>query len=261
MMSVLSAKSIEEPIDGASRPKVSVVVPTFREAANIAELVERIERAVPDSEIIIVDDNSNDGTENVVRELGRPRVRLHVRTQERGLSSAVIAGCRLASASFIVVMDADLSHPPEAIPAMIAVLEQGSRGMSGGDFVIGSRYIAGGSTDSTWTLFRRVNSLSATLLARPLTRLSDPMSGFFAMRAADFQATKDLNPIGYKIALEMLVKGPFHTPREVPIHFADRKRGESKLSLKEQIRYIRHLARLYRFKFLTSRTDSTPRES
>jgi len=241
--------------ESISAPVVSVVVPTFREAANIAELVERIGRAVPDSEIIIVDDNSNDGTDEVVRKLDRARVRLHVRTTERGLSSAVIAGCRLANAPLIVVMDADLSHPPEAIPAMIAQLE------SGGDFVIGSRYIAGGSTDSAWTFFRRINSLSATVLARPLTKLSDPMSGFFAMRTADFGATKDLNPIGYKIALEMLVKGPFRTPREVPIHFADRKRGESKLSLKEQIRYIRHLARLYRFKFLTSRTDSTPRQS
>jgi dolichol-phosphate mannosyltransferase len=233
-------------------PSVSVVIPTFREAANIAELVERIERAVPNAEIIIVDDNSNDGTDEVVRKLERARVRLHIRTTERGLSSAVIAGCRLASAPIIVVMDADLSHPPEAIPAMLAQLA------SGGDFVVGSRYIAGGSTDSAWTLFRRVNSLSATALARPLTKLSDPMSGFFAMRTADFRATKDLNPIGYKIALEMLVKGPFRSAREVPIHFADRKRGESKLSLKEQLRYIRHLARLYRFKFLGSRTVSTP---
>lgn len=236
----------------AQSPRVSVVVPTFREAANIQELVERIERAVPDSEIIIVDDNSNDGTDRVVRSLERSSVRLHVRTTERGLSSAVIAGCTLARAPFTVVMDADLSHPPESIPAMIAELERGA------DFVIGSRYTAGGSTDAAWTLFRRVNSLSATLLARPLTKLSDPMSGFFAMRSADFRATRDLNPIGYKIALEMLVKGPFRVHREVPIHFADRKRGESKLSLKEQIRYVRHLARLYRFKFLGSRTVSTP---
>jgi len=252
MVETLPQSAITPPAEATMQPVVSVIVPTFREAANIAELVERIERAVPNSEIIIVDDNSNDGTDEVVRKLGRARVRLHIRTTERGLSSAVIAGCRLANASHIIVMDADLSHPPEAIPAMLAQLA------SGGDFVIGSRYIAGGSTDSAWTLFRRVNSLSATVLARPLTRLSDPMSGFFAMRTADFRATKDLNPIGYKIALEMLVKGPFRNPREVPIHFADRKRGESKLSLKEQIRYIRHLARLYRFKFLGSRTVSSP---
>lgn len=239
------------PIDRAI-PVASIVVPTFREAPNIAELVERIERAVPGCEIIIVDDNSNDGIEEVVRRLDRPGVRLHVRTNERGLSSAVLAGCRLASAPIIVVMDADLSHPPEAIPAMIAELS------TGGDFVVGSRYVAGGSTDSAWTLFRRINSLSATLLARPLTSLSDPMSGFFAMRAADFREARNLNPIGYKIALELLVKGPFRATREVPIHFADRKRGESKLSLKEQARYIRHLARLYRHKFLGSRTVSTP---
>ncbi len=252
MVEALPQSASEAHAEASSRPVVTVVVPTFREAANIAELVERIERAVPNAEIIIVDDNSNDGTYDAVRKLARSRVRLHVRTTERGLSSAVIAGCRLANAPLIVVMDADLSHPPEAIPSMIAELE------GGGDFVIGSRYIAGGSTDSAWTLFRRLNSLSATVLARPLTKLSDPMSGFFAMRTADFRASKDLNPIGYKIALEMLVKGPFRSAREVPIHFADRKRGESKLSLKEQLRYIRHLARLYRFKFLGSRTVSPP---
>lgn len=251
-ISTLPTQTSEVLYIAPARPSVTVVVPTFREAANIPELVERIERTLPDAEIIIVDDNSNDGTETVVEALGRPMVQLLVRKTERGLSSAVIAGCKLAKAPIIVVMDADLSHPPEAIPAMIAQLEQG------GDFVIGSRYVAGGTTDSAWTLFRRLNSLFATVLARPLTRLSDPMSGFFAMRTADFQATRDLNPIGYKIALEMLVKGPFKASREVPIHFADRKRGESKLSLKEQARYIRHLARLYKFKFLGSNRTPNP---
>ena len=226
------------------RPLVSVVVPTFRESANIQELVERVERALPSPELIIVDDNSNDGTEQVVAAIGRPWVRLHVRRNERGLSSAVIAGCRLATAPTIVVMDADLSHPPEAIPRMLEALDNGA------DFVIGSRYVAGGTMDQAWTVFRRVNSLVATAFARPLTRLADPMSGFFAMRSAAFRQTKDLNPIGYKIALEMLVKGPFKAPTEVPIHFADRKRGESKLSLKEQVRYIRHVLRLYRFKLI-----------
>ncbi len=225
-------------------PLVSVVVPTFREAANIPELVERIEKCLERPELVIVDDNSNDGTEQVVAALGREWVRLLVRRDERGLSSAVIAGCRLATAPAIVVMDADLSHPPEAIPAMLAAMK------SGNDFVLGSRYVKGGTTDSAWTLFRRVNSLVATALAKPLTSLADPMSGFFAMSREHFRATTNLNPIGYKIALEMLVKGPFCKPAEVPIHFADRKRGESKLSLKEQARYVRHVLRLYRYKAL-----------
>ncbi|MFO0860096.1 MAG: polyprenol monophosphomannose synthase [Phycisphaerales bacterium] len=233
-------------------PAVSVVVPTFREAANIPELVQRVHQAVPDAEVIIVDDNSNDGTDTAVNSLNKRSVRLEVRTTERGLSSAVIHGCRLAKAPVIVVMDADLSHPPEAIPAMLAKLRAGA------DFVLGSRYVQGGTLDESWTIFRRANSLFATALARPLTRLSDPMSGFFAMRRVDFEATRDLNPIGYKIALEMLVKGPFRAPDEVPIHFADRKRGESKLSLKEQVRYIRHLARLYRYKFLGGKRPSGP---
>lgn len=228
----------------AVSPLVSVVVPTFREAANIPELVERIEKCLERPELIIVDDNSNDGTEQVVAALGREWVRLLVRRDERGLSSAVIAGCKLAAAPSIVVMDADLSHPPEAIPAMLAAMK------SGHDFVLGSRYVKGGTTDSAWTVFRRINSLVATALAKPLTSLADPMSGFFAMSREHFRATTNLNPIGYKIALEMLVKGPFKKPTEVPIHFADRKRGESKLSLKEQARYVRHVLRLYRYRAL-----------
>jgi dolichol-phosphate mannosyltransferase len=202
--------------------------------------------------LIIVDDDSRDGTDQAVRSLARSWIRLHVRTSERGLSSAVIAGCRLASAPFVVVMDADLSHPPEAIPAILHELETGA------DFVVGSRYAPGGSTDAAWTLFRRANSWFATLLARPLTKLSDPMSGFFAMRAADFARARDLNPVGYKIALELLVKGPFQAVREVPIHFADRKRGQSKLSLREQARYLVHLGRLYRFRFLSPKPPARP---
>ncbi len=229
-----------------SRAKgVSIVVPTYKEAENIRELVERVERAMEglgEFEIVIVDDNSADGTDEVVASLARGWVRLHVRTEERGLSSAVLAGLARARFDTLVVMDADLSHPPEAVPAMVERIAQGA------DFVVGSRYVKGGSTDAAWSVYRHVNSRVATLMARPFTRLRDPMSGFFALRAEDYLATRDLSPVGYKIALELLVKGPFVRVVEVPIHFADRKRGTSKLGLREQALYLKHIARLAAWK-------------
>ena len=140
-------------------------------------------------------------------------------------------------------MDGDLSHPPGAIPIMV------ERVMSGAsDFVLGSRYVEGGSVDEAWSGFRKLNSLIASLLARPLCTLKDPMSGFFALRRADVPDLRRLSPIGYKIALEILVKGDFQEPTEVPIHFAERQHGESKLSLKEQLNFIRHLNRLYAYR-------------
>jgi len=142
------------------------------------------------------------------------------------------------------VMDADLSHPAERIPDMLALLEHNKK-----DFVVGSRYVAGGSLDPSWTWFRLLNSKVATWLALPLARIRDPMSGFFAFRRADMPETHLLSPIGYKIGLELLVKGNFKKPGEVPIHFADRVHGESKLTWKEQVRYLRHLRRLYQFRF------------
>ena len=141
--------------------------------------------------------------------------------------------------NWCVVMDADLSHPPEAIPGMIARLDDGA------DFVIGSRYVSGGTTDSNWGLLRWLNSKVATWLARPLTRAKDPMAGFFALRRTTFERATALNPIGYKIGLELLVKCRCVRVDEVPIHFADRQHGESKLSFREQLRYLQHLGRLY----------------
>ena len=140
-------------------------------------------------------------------------------------------------------MDADLSHPPSAIPSMVERLQRGES-----DFVLGSRYIEGGSIHDDWSFFRQLNSIIPSLLARPLCPLKDPMSGFFAIRRAEMPEASRLSPIGYKIALEIFVKGDFGKASEVPIHFADRQHGESKLSLKEQLNFLRHLARLYAYK-------------
>ena len=166
-----------------------------------------------------------------------------VRTTDRGLSQAVLDGLRRATGDVLVCMDADLSHPPEAIPAMLAKLAEGA------DFVIGSRYTEGGSTAHDWGFLRWINSRVATWLARPLTHVSDPMSGFFALRRQTFEAGRDFNPIGYKIGLELVVKCRCERVVEIPIHFADRRFGVSKLTLRQQLLYLGHLWRLYAFKF------------
>jgi dolichol-phosphate mannosyltransferase len=222
----------------------SIIIPTFREAENLPELVDRISKLRDLFEkltLIVVDDNSNDGTEEFFQKNAAPWLKLIVRKNERGLSSAVIRGFQSSESEILVAMDADLSHPPEKIPDLVQAL-------STADFALGSRYAKGGKVEEGWTAFRWINSKVATLLARPFTNIKDPMSGFFALRRLRFLEAKDLNPIGYKIALELIVKAHCKVVTEVPIFFADRKRGQSKLSLKEQLSYIRHLARLAAYK-------------
>jgi dolichol-phosphate mannosyltransferase len=228
---------------------ITVVVPTYREADNLRPLVAAIDAALSPAgleyEVVFVDDDSRDGSEEICTELASSRpVRIIVRREDRGLSSAVLCGIRAAQGEVVVVMDADLSHPASAIPSMVERLERGE-----GDFVVGSRYVAGGSIHGHWNLFRRLNSRVPTLLSRPLASLRDPMSGFFALRRADLPPAEKLSPIGYKIALEIFVKGDFSRPREVPIHFGERLHGESKLSLREQLNFIRHLRKLYLYRF------------
>jgi dolichol-phosphate mannosyltransferase len=226
---------------------ISIVVPTYREALNIPHLVARIaalrEAEGLEIELLFMDDQSRDGSAEAVAALGLPWVRFIERSGPRGLSLAVIEGLETARHPVLVCMDCDLSHPPEILPRMVLSLALGA------EFVLGSRYVPGGSTDDDWGFFRWLNSRIATLLARPLTRVADPMSGFFALRRSDFVRAEALNPVGYKIALELIVKGGFETVAEVPIHFTDRIHGESKLTLREQLRYLRHLRRLYLHKF------------
>ena len=226
---------------------IDVVVPTFKEALNIPLLIERLAilkgSGAQHLHLTIVDDNSRDGTEEAIQRLNLPWVSLIVRPTDRGLSSAVIEGLNRTSGDIIIVMDADLSHPPEAIPRMLDELASGS------EFVVGSRYAEGGVTDDNWGFFRWVNSRVATLMARPFTSISDPMSGFFALQRATYLQADLLNPIGYKIGLELLVKCRCSRISEVPIAFADRIHGESKLSLLEQLRYVQHIRRLFLYKY------------
>lgn len=227
---------------------LSIVVPTYREADNLPLVAQSVHEALAglghDYELLFVDDDSQDGSEEICAELSeRFRARMLVRKGERGLATAVIHGISVSSGDIVVVMDADLSHPACAIPQMVERVQSGKS-----DFVLGSRYVQGGSIHDDWSLLRKLNSVIASLLARPLCPLHDPMSGFFAFRRADMPDASHLSPIGYKIALEIFVKGDFNNPSEVPIHFADRQHGESKLSLKEQLHFLRHLRRLYAYK-------------
>ena len=227
---------------------VSVVVPTFKEAANIGPLVRRVGAALRnegvDWELLFVDDDSQDGSEDIVAELARQfPVRMEVRRDPpRDLSLSVIHGIRTARYDRLVVMDADLSHPPERIGALLAAL--------GGDcdFVVGSRYVPGGEIDTDWGAWRRLNSRIATLLALPLVRCSDPMSGFFATDRRLLPDLEQLRPIGYKIGLELMVRGRLRAS-EVPIGFTDRDLGESKMNWRQQLNYLHHLHRLYRYRY------------
>ncbi len=227
--------------------ELSIVVPTYREVESLPHLLPRLLSTIRQlgmpAEVLIMDDRSNDGSLEFVQQYGAEEVRLFVRDGKRGLSPAVVDGFRLARGKYLVCIDADLSHPPEIIPAMLAKLAEGA------DFVIGSRYVPGGSTEADWGLFRQLNSSVATWLARPFTSVKDPMSGFIALTRERFNLATDLNPVGYKIGLELLVKCGCERVEEVPIHFANRAAGESKLTLREQLRYIKHLRRLFVFKY------------
>jgi dolichol-phosphate mannosyltransferase len=226
---------------------LTIIVPTYKEVESIPHLIDRIETLRKTSglgiELLIMDDNSRDGSAELIAARGESWVQIVVRTSDRGLSPSVLDGLKRGRADFLVCMDADLSHPPEAIPAMLEKLK------SGADFVVGSRYVPGGTTSDDWGFLRWLNSRVATLLARPLTNVRDPMSGFFALARSTFEGGRDFNPVGYKIGLELIVKCRCERVVEVPIHFEDRRFGESKLTLKQQLLYLQHLRRLYNFKY------------
>lgn len=244
---------------------IYVVVPTYKENANLRPLVTRLFAAVRqadkddnDVRVLVVDDNSRDGSRETIaalRDTGGFACDIVVREHERGLSSAVLRGfddAVAAGASAVVCMDADLQHPPEDVPRFLALLRRRPTDAPPPLFVLGTRYAAGTAIDRDWPLYRRVISAGARLLARPLSPLSDPMSGFFAVDAALYRRTKAaVNPVGFKIALELFVKSrcPAARTAEVPINFGVRLAGESKLTGKVMLAYLAHLVDLYAFKF------------
>jgi putative flippase GtrA len=238
-------------------PDVTIVIPTRNEAGNIAALVDRLGPALAQhrAELLFVDD-SDDNTPDAVRELAGRRplaVRLlHRAGGERtgGLGGAVLRGLREARAPWVIVMDGDLQHPPEVVPQLLAAAGQLEPATDDGvDLVVASRYLDGGSEAGLADASRRAVSGGATLLTHLLFPLrlravSDPMSGFFAVRRAALDLDS-LRPLGFKILLELLVRTPRLTVREVPFTFAERGAGESKASLAEGLRFAGHLSRLF----------------
>ena len=211
--------------------ELSIVVPTFKESGNIAELVQRLDAALEgvDWEVIFVDDNSPDGTTEVIKAIAAadPRVRCLRRVRRRGLAGACIEGMLSSSAPFVGVMDADLQHDENLLPRMLATLRKGDT-----DLVVGSRYIAGGSA-KVFSKSRGMMSKAAGSLARMLTRidLTDPMSGFFMMRRDRFDPlAASLSTSGFKILLDIVLtaKGGLRIVEE-PYVFGSRTYGESKL--------------------------------
>jgi len=224
---------------------VTIVLPTYKEVDSLPSLIDSIEQmrteSIPNLQLIIVDDDSRDGTVECILQLNKNWIELCTRTEEKGLSSAVLYGLSRCKSKYCVVMDADGSHPPSVIPSMITAIEDGA------DFVVGSRYISGGSTQDGWGVLRWVNSKVATIMARPFTKVKDPMSGFLCFKRDTYLGADTLNPIGYKIGLELIVKCGCKNVVEVPIHFRTRKFGESKLTLKVQWEYFHHVLRLVRY--------------
>ena len=223
---------------------ISIIIPTYKEKVNIIPLVERIANNLSkyDYEIVIVDDNSSDGSEELVSTLAKKYpIKIIVRKNKRGLSSAVVDGIASTESEDVIVMDADLQHPPEVLSAIVKALENH-------DFVMGSRYIKGGSPGE-WNLTRKIVSRAATLMALPLApKIKDRMSGFFGFKRTVVDAST-LSPTGWKIGLEILVRSKFKAPTEVAYTFVPRARGESKLSWRIMGQYLQQLFYLYSYKY------------
>lgn len=228
--------------------KISLIIPTLNERDSIAKLLPAVCSVIQnvcaphDFEILVVDDASTDGTAEVAESLHLPFSVRVIRRRERGLATAVLCGFAEASGDVLGVMDADLSHPPELLPEFVREIQTH-------DLVLASRYMPGGVVEK-WPWYRLYPSKFMTLLTRPLgVRVSDPLSGFFFVRK-NVVSEKSFSPIGYKILLEILVKGTFKSVAELPYIFRNRDQGESKMDGREAFRYLTHVVRLYRWKYL-----------
>lgn len=227
---------------------LSLVIPTYNEVENISLLISQLsqllDQFIPQQyELIIVDDDSPDLTWKVAQELtiSYPQVKLIHRRHERGLSTAVIRGWQISQGKILGVIDADLQHPPETLCKLWQEMEKGA------DLAVASRNVEGGGV-SEWSLLRRCLSRGAQILGLVILpgiigRISDPMSGYFFVRTRCLLGCQ-LNPLGYKILIEVLAKGKIGGISEVGYVFQERKEGESKVTLHHYFDYIRHLIRL-----------------
>ncbi len=226
----------------------SLVVPTYNEGRNIETIVAQLsgllDTVLPrDYELIIVDDDSPDGTwQHALALIGDyPQLRVVRRQGERGLATAVIRGWQVAQGEILGVIDGDLQHPPETLIQLLDAMAQGV------DLAIASRHVEGGGV-STWSAARRFLSrgaqvLGLVILPQVLSRVSDPMSGYFLVRRSAI-AERPLNPVGYKILIEVLGRGSIGAIAEVGYVFHERTAGESKVTWKQYADYLQHLLRL-----------------
>jgi dolichol-phosphate mannosyltransferase len=227
---------------------LSLVIPTYNERRNIAPLIgilhRLLERDLPgDYELLVVDDDSPDRTWEVARALmsDHPQLRVVRREGEKGLSSAVARGWQVARGEILGVIDADLQHPPEVLGELLQKIRAGA------DLAVASRHVEGGGV-SEWSLTRRFLSRGAQVLGLLILpgvvgRVSDPMSGYFLVRREAI-AGPVLNPVGYKILLEVIGKGTIETIAEVGYVFQERREGESKVTWKQSLEYVLHLLKL-----------------
>jgi dolichol-phosphate mannosyltransferase len=239
---------------GSEHEKLALVIPTLHEAANLGPLLCRLRSTLESIdmpwEIIVVDDESRDGTEEIVAAIARedPRVRLLVRRGEFGLSGAVLQGWKHTGASILGAMDADGQHPPELLPVLLAEI-----GMGHG-IAIGSRYAGPGR--GGWNPVRRLISRAAIWVARPLQsmrlRVRDPLSGFFIVKRQCIENVA-FQTSGFKLLLEILVRGRVDSVKEVPFAFGPRRAGRSKVTARVAWHYLTLLARLYRARFAMAR--------
>lgn len=224
--------------------KFSIVIPTYNEAGGIERLIHAVNDVFAqhalDGELIVVDDNSPDGTGEIVDRLAQTfPVRCLHRPGKLGLSSGVIDGWKIArpESEALGAMDADFSHDISILPDMVRALEKGY------GLAVGSRYVKGGGI-TNWPKRRIITSKVACMLAQPLTRVKDITSGYFLVRRQALEDV-DLDPIGFKIGLEVIAKAHYGTVLEVPYVFTDRLVGESKLNQKEIVNYLKQLRKLY----------------
>lgn len=190
-------------------------------------------------ELIVVDDGSPDGTADLAESYADVHpVRVVRRPGKAGLASAVLAGFAQSRGDVLVVMDADLSHPPEAVPRLVAAIAEGA------DLAVGSRYVKGGGTED-WPLKRRVVSRAACLMGNALVPIRDCTSGFFAIRKSSIDGVK-LNPIGFKIGFEVMARARYGKAVEIPYVFRDRELGKSKFGRREILQYLVQLVQVGR---------------
>ena len=228
--------------------RLSLIIPTYNEGQNIKNIVRLLsnllDNLIPDDyELIVVDDDSPDHTWELAQVLkpDYPQLQVIRRVQERGLSSAVIRGWQVARGQVLGVIDADLQHPTDILPKLLAKIEQGA------DLAVASRHMEGGGV-SQWNIVRRFLSRGAQLLGllvlpQVVGRVSDPLSGYFLVRREAI-AGPTLNPIGYKILIEVLGRGSIKQISEVGYVFQERQEGESKVTWKQYVEYLLHLLRL-----------------